>query len=362
MHGPAQPKPGKNLMAIFRTTNIDLYVCDVETPLREVLARINSAIPLYCQIVTDAEGKAVGTVTDGDIRRGLLRGLSLDAPARDCMYVDFKHGRADDPDGSTKTLFEKVRQVSFLPVLDGDRKPVEIIAPAPDEAAGIARAVVMAGGFGTRLGELTRNTPKPLVEVAGKPILEHVLQALEGAGINEIDITIHYRAEQIRGYIRERRNSATISLVEEKEPLGTAGAFSLLEDPPKKPTLVMNADVVTDVDFGALHKFFNDHDYDAVVCISPYSIDVPFGVVEFDEAGQFRGIHEKPKITRHIAAGVYYLAPKVFALVGMNERIDMPEVLERAHDLGMKIGVFPIHEYWIDLGRPTDIKSFNDDR
>lgn len=349
-------------MAIFRTSKIDSYVCGVETPLRTVLARINSAIPLYCQIVIDAEGKAVGTVTDGDIRRGLLRGLSLDASVRDCMYVDFKHGRADDPDGNTKILFEKVRQVNFLPVLDADRKPLEIIAPAPDVEAGISRAVVMAGGFGTRLGELTRDTPKPLVKVAGKPILEHVLQALEGAGIDNIDITIHYRAEQIRSYIQERPNSATISLIEEKEPLGTAGALSLLGESPKKATLVMNADVVTDVDFGALHKFFEDHDYDAVVCISPYSVDVPFGVVEFDDAGQFRGIHEKPKITRHIAAGVYYLSPKVFALVGMNERIDMPDVLERAHELGMNIGVFPIHEYWIDLGRPTDIKSFNGDR
>ncbi len=349
-------------MTLLKITDTTDYICGHDTPLRDVLARINSAIPLYCQVVTDGSGKAVGTMTDGDIRRGLLRGLTLDSPAEECMFVAYKHGLASDPEANLKQLYDKRRPVNFLPVLDEASRLVEIIAHDPQVDVGISQAVIMAGGFGTRLGELTRNTPKPLVEVNGKPILEHVLQSLEDAGIDRIDIAVHYMADQIESFVADRSNKATITLVEEKEPLGTAGALGLLSTAPKDTTLVINGDVVTDVDYNALHQFYLRHNYDAVVCVSPYSVDVPFGVVEFDANGGFRGIQEKPKITRHIAAGVYYLSPEVFALVRRGERIDMPEVLERAHGLGMKVGVFPIHEYWIDLGRPTDIHAFSKNR
>jgi len=349
-------------MTLLKITKTTDYVCRADTSLRDVLARLNSANPLYCQIVVDADGKVVGTMTDGDIRRGLLCGLTLSSPAADCMFTAFKHGLANDPEGNIKQLYDKRRPVNFLPVLDEASRLTEIIAYDPEVDIGISQAVIMAGGFGTRLGELTRNTPKPLVEVNGKPILEHVLQSLEDAGIDRIDITVHYKADQIRRFVKARTNKAAIALAEESEPLGTAGALALLPETPKDTTLVINGDVITDVDYGALHQFYLRHNYDAVVCVSPYSVDVPFGVVEFDQAGGFRGIQEKPKITRHIAAGVYYLSPEVFALIRRGERIDMPEVLERAHGMGMKIGVFPIHEYWIDLGRPTDIHAFTKDR
>lgn len=346
---------------MLRITNTMPYICRRDTPLRNVLERIN-ATSLLCQLVLDDGQELVGTVTDGDIRRALLRGLTLDARAEECMFTAFKYGSTTDPEGNARQLYDKRRPVNFLPVLDEQSKLAEIIAWDKEVNAGITQALIMAGGFGTRLGELTRNTPKPLVEVAGKPILEHVLAALEDAGVGKIEIAVHYLAEQIHSYVEGRDNKATVSLVEESEPLGTAGALALLSETPRNPALVINADVVTDVDFSALHQFYLRHEYDAIVCVSPYSIDIPFGVVEFDEAGGFRSIHEKPKITRHIAAGVYYLSPAVFSLVKKGERIDMPNVLERAHELGMKIGVFPIHEYWVDLGRPTDIHSFGKDR
>lgn len=346
---------------MLRITNTEPYACRRDTPLRHVLERIN-ATDLLCQLVLDENHKLVGTVTDGDIRRGLLRGLNLDAPATECMFTAFKYGLTADPEGNIQKLYDKRRPVNFLPVLDEELKLTEIIALAKEADAGISQALVMAGGFGTRLGELTKNTPKPLVEVAGKPILEHVLSALEDASVSKIQIAVHYLADQIHSYVGARENKAIISLVEESEPLGTAGALALLGETPKSPLLVMNADVVTEVDFSALHQFYLRHDYDAIVCVSPYSFDIPFGVVEFDEAGGFRGIQEKPKLTRHIAAGVYYLSPAVFSLVKKGERIDMPGVLERAHGLGMKIGVFPIHEYWIDLGHPADIQTFTKER
>ncbi|WP_425403015.1 sugar phosphate nucleotidyltransferase [Hwanghaeella sp.] len=346
---------------MLRITDTEPYTCRRDTPLRTILERIN-ATDLLCQLVVDDDGRLAGTVTDGDIRRGLLHGLTLDALAEECMFTAFKFGLSYDPDGIKDQLFDKGRPVNFLPVLDDQSRLVEIVSLNRQTGAGIEQALIMAGGFGTRLGELTKNTPKPLVEVAGKPIMERVLLALEEAGIDRTDVAVHYRADQIRTYVDKRSNKASISLIEESEPLGTAGALALLHETPKAPALVMNADVVTDIDFAALHQFYLRHDYDAVVCVSPYSFDIPFGVVEFDEAGGFRGIHEKPKFTRHIAAGVYYLSPEIFALVRKGERIDMPDVLERAHELGMKIGVFPIHEYWIDLGGPADINTFANDR
>ena len=346
---------------MLRLTETDAYICGPETVLHDVLSRINMTSPLLCQIVVDDDRRVVGTVTDGDIRRGLLKGMTLESPVKECMYTAFKYAVTTDPRSIPAQLYDKGWPVSFLPVLDGESHLIEIVAPDQPLESGIDRALIMAGGFGKRLGSMTRDLPKPLVKVAGRPILDHVLYALENAGILKIEIAVHYRADQIRSFVQQRPNVAEISLIEETEPLGTAGAFGLIPSHPEEPMLVINADVVTDVDYSALHQFYNNHDYDAVLCVSPYSVDIPFGVVDFDETGAFRTIHEKPKITRHISAGVYLLAPEVFGLVGQHEKVDMPDVLKRAHAKGMKIGIFPIHEYWIDLGRPHDIQSFNEE-
>ena len=331
------------------------YVCHPSMPMRAVLDRLDKTPHLF-QVVLDGEGRLLGTVTDGDIRRAMLKGVALDAPATDCMHVSPRTGRV----GEDAENIEKLEGIGstrrFLPVLDGDARLVEVLVQTASEP-GIAQALVMAGGYGRRLGARTRETPKPLLPVGGRPILDRVLGALEEAGVPKITLSIHYLGEQIRDFVAGRENVARISAVEEHEPLGTAGALGLIGDLGRAPLLVVNGDVLTRCDFAALHDFHVRHGLDGTIGVARYDIDVPYGVVRHDEDGLFAGVEEKPRISSFIAAGVYYLSPEFAALVPSGRPIDMPELLNSGREIGLRIGLFPIHEYWTDVGHPEDLEA-----
>ena len=213
------------------------------------------------------------------------------------------------------------------------------------------------GDVGRRLGDQTRETPKPLLPVGGRPILDHVLANLEGCGVRDIYVSVHYHAHQISRYVETRANNADIHMVEETEPLGTAGALGRIDTDGHAPILVINGDVITDVDLVALHDFHVRDALDATIGVARYDVEVPFGVVRRGADGLFAGIDEKPRISNFVAAGVYYLSPGVAALVAKDLPLDMPELLNRSRGLGHKIGIFPIHEYWTDVGRPADLEA-----
>ena len=334
------------------------HACSPDTCIRDVLARIDRSPHLF-QVVVDEAGRLLGTVTDGDIRRAMLHGVGLDAPVRRAMHTKPIVGRIGD-----ENHFEKLHGIgssrAFLPVIDADGKLCEICVAPATQAAGVAHALVMAGGFGRRLGERTVKIPKPLLPVGGRPILDHLLCRLEDAGIANIHISLHHFADQIQSFIGGRANRAQISFVEEDNPLGTAGALSRLSPRPNAPILVMNGDVMTNADVGALHDFHVRHGFDATVGVARYEVDVPFGVVRYGDDGLFSGIEEKPRISNFIAAGIYYLSPEFIALVPDNRPMDMPELLNLGRSIGLKIGVFPIHEYWTDIGRPDDLERAED--
>ena len=336
-------------------TDFGAYACSQATPIREVLTRLDST-PYLFQIVVDDDYRLLGTVTDGDIRRAMLHGVGLDAAATACMQIRPKIGVAGDPDGNRVKLAEVSSSRSFLPILDKNGVVVELLVHMAGEV-GISRALVMAGGFGTRLGERTREVPKPLLQVGDRPILEHVLCGLEKAGVRTVHVSVHYRAEQIAAFLSARDNQMTVGLIEETEPLGTAGALGRLNALGREILLVVNGDVITNIDYAALHEFHLRHGLDATIGVARYDIDVPFGVVRYGEDGLFAGIDEKPRISKFIAAGVYYLSPEFVALVPDDRPMDMPELLNQGRKIGLKIGIFPIHEYWIDVGQPDDLRN-----
>ena len=219
----------------------------------------------------------------------------------------------------------------------------------------------MAGGLGSRLGERTRITPKPLLPVAGRPILDHVLQNLELAGIGRICVSVHHLADQIECFVAERENRASIAVVHESRQLGTAGAIGLLDSEVRLDSLlVVNGDVITGIDYGALHDFHERHGFDATVAVAHHEVEIPFGVIRYSADGLLDQIDEKPKIKNFVAAGVYYLSPTYLALVKADEQIDMPTLLNRGKEIGLKAGLVPIHEYWTDVGRPDDLRAAND--
>ncbi|WP_340302376.1 sugar phosphate nucleotidyltransferase [Roseobacter sp. HKCCD7870] len=331
------------------------YVCLPSVSIRAVLERINRTAHLF-QLVVDTDGRLLGTVTDGDIRRAMLTGVGLDAPASVCMKTQPLTGRI----GETAKNFEKLGGIGstrrFLPILDDQSRVAELFIGSKGDL-GIATALVMAGGFGKRLGERTKCTPKPLLQVGGRPILDRVISALEDSGVPSITLSVHYLSEQIYDFVSARDNRAHIHFVEETQPLGTAGALGLVKDIERSPVLVVNGDVLTGCDFVALHDFHMRHGLDGTIGVTRYDVDVPYGVIRQDEEGFFAGIEEKPRISNFVAGGVYYLSPAFLALVPLGRPFDMPELLNSGREIGLRIGLFPIHEYWTDVGHPEDLEA-----
>ena len=338
---------------MIRLTDLDQYLAAPDTPIREVMARLN-ATPHLFQMVVDASGQLRGTVTDGDIRRALLRGATLGDPVAACMHTDFVFSRADDGDENDRLLTSGQRPVTFLPILDKHDRIVELLVGAGIDPA-ISVAIVMAGGFGRRLGAHTRKTPKPLLSVGGRPILDHLLQSLEDNGVRDIHVSVHYLADQIKSFVRDRDNQARIHFVEEETPLGTAGALGQIGEIGQSPILVVNGDIVTQVDFAAMHDFHDRHGYDGTIAVIRHDTDIPFGVVRYGEDGSFERIDEKPVLSHFVAAGVYLLSPVFAGLVARDEAMDMNELLNLGRQVGLSIGLFPIHEYWVDVGHPEDL-------
>ncbi len=319
-----------------------------------MLRRLDASGYLF-QILIDDCGRLIGTITDGDVRRAMLEGVQLDEPSIRCAQTKPLTGRIGDDNSNLQKLLRLGSTRTFLPLLD-DAGVVSAIL-YDNGRSGLGEALIMAGGFGKRLGERTRKTPKPLLDVGGQPILEHVVSALERAGTRTIYVSVHYLSDQIKTFFDRRSNLAKIDFIEEETPLGTAGAIGFLPEGQHDPVLVVNGDLITKVDYRALHEFYSRRQFDAVVCVARYNIQVPYGVIRYDQEGLFSGIEEKPEMSNFIAAGIYYLGPQFISLVRTGERMDMPELLTLGRTIGLKIGLFPIHESWTDVGRPEDLAA-----
>lgn len=339
-------------MNVQKLVRFEAHVCRPQASVADALARIDKATPNLFQIVISDAGRVLGTITDGDVRRAMLRGVTIADAVDKCMRTTPLLGRAGE-DVTNRVL---LRRAWFLPVVDEAGRLDHVLIQRRFEKP-FNRALVMAGGYGRRLGNLTREKPKPLLSVGGRPILDRVLEQLETAGISSIHLALHYRAGQIREFVAGRRNLAEISFIEETAPLGTAGALAQLSNHVDEPVLVANGDVLTEVDFGALHEFHTRHGHDGTVAVSRYETQVPFGVIRQTAEGLFAGIDEKPRLTHFVAAGLYYLSPEFIALTPRGRAVDMPELLTLASGAGLRIGLFPVHEYWKDVGRPGDLAA-----
>ena len=334
-----------------RLIEIAEYLASPAAPLAEVLERFN-ALDHPFQLVVDEDHRLIGTLTDGDVRRSILKGVPLDGPVARSMHETPVIGRT----GADTANLELLQSVPFLPLVDDSGRVTEVllaatVLPFPDAA------LIMAGGKGSRLGRRTRTTPKPLLPVGGKPILDHILHKLEAAGVRRVWIAVHHLADRIEDFVGARTSKADIGLIRESQPLGTAGALGLVPETLDEPILVLNGDVLTKTDFVALDAFHRQHGYDATIAVARHSVEIPYGIVRHDDGGAFRGIDEKPVLRNFVAAGIYYLSPAFVGLVAPNEATSMPALLNDGHRIGMRIGLFPIHEYWADIGRPEDLDA-----
>lgn len=333
------------------------HTCGPDVKIKDIMLEFNQR-QQHIMLVIDETDTLLGTVTDGDVRRVLLKGdTTTESPVSACMHATPKTGMVGEDEKNITALWKTNTSAPFLPIVDQDNQLVEVLLATIQESVSPRTALVMAGGFGRRLGERTKKTPKPLLDVKGRPILSHILDQLEAAGVEKIFISVHYLADQFETYLNERNNKAHITLLHEGVPLGTAGAISLLPDDMNEDFLVINGDVMSSVDLSQFTFMHQRNENDATIVLAQHEVNIPYGVIEHSEDGAFIGVNEKPCLRHFVLAGIYYLSPVFKALVKEGEYLDMPSLLNAGRSIGMKIGLFPLHEYWIDIGHPEDFDA-----
>jgi len=311
-------------------------------------------------LVADAAQRVVGVITDGDIRRGLLAGLTLESPATAVMTRDYISVGPDADRAGVLDLM-KARSIRHVPVIDGDRRLVAIhfLEALIGTAEKPNTAVIMAGGEGRRLRPLTDAVPKPMVQVAGRPILERIVLHLVGYGIRRIFISVNYLAHQIEAHFGDgSRFGCAIDYLHEREALGSGGALSLLPPDLAHPVLVMNGDLVSQFDVTRLLDFHAHEQAAATLAARHYRVDIPFGVVE-TRANRLCALTEKPAAHYLINSGIYVLDPAVLAMVPRDCFFPMTDLFERLLAEQRPVAVYRIEEDWIDVGRSEDLSRAN---
>lgn len=335
---------------------ISPHLIESSAPLVEALRRMNklpgNAMTLFA---IDGQGRLVASVTDGDIRRAIAAGVAPDAPVSDAMCSTCRMVRTGDADVS---LFDSWRKagIELVPVVDEDTRPVGVINIAAGASALPLRALIMAGGKGERLRPATLTTPKPLLPIEGKPIIEYNIEALEKAGIRQIYVSTAYLAQSIEGYIAKRDNTAEISCIRENEARGTIGAASMLP-PSTLHTLVMNSDLLTNLSLEDMYLSHRNSDSDVSIAVIPYKVKVPYAILDFDSAGNVSAIEEKPTYAYYANAGIYIFSPGALALLPAEGRTDATDLIAAAISAGLKVTHFPINGTWIDIGTPEDFRQ-----
>jgi dTDP-glucose pyrophosphorylase len=323
--------------------------------LRDALIAINAGILSGAVMVNREDGRLCGVMTDGDLRRMLLSGVSMDEPVtpyvtRDFTWVDENASRSHVLD------LIRARVIKHVPVVNDEMKLVgvhlleEMIAgwDLPNEA------VIMAGGRGARLGDLTNDLPKPMLRVAGRPILERIVIHLVGAGIKVIHIAVNYRREVIEDYFGDgSRFGCAISYLRESEPMGSGGALSLLPKLPQSPLLVMNGDLVSDFSLKSMLHYHQNGKYAATMALSVYSHKIPFGCVDFVD-GTVVALREKPSVRELVNAGIYVISPEVLHLVP-NGFFPITELLQSCLKTGRSVGGYLLQDDWADVGTPIEL-------
>lgn len=342
--------------------------CDVaklfvspDTTVRAVMECINGTLRGIA-LVVDAEGKLLGTITDGDIRRAMLSNPSTDQPAIKIMSSNGEPVTAAENTEPAELLRLMVEHsVRQLPLLDSGGRLVDLVTKddlLPSDAVTM-KAVIMAGGLGLRLRPLTDDTPKPMLLVGGKPLMERTVERLRRAGVRSVHVATHYKQEKIVDHFGDGDAfGVNLKYLNEEQPMGTAGALSLLPHS-EETLLVINGDILTDVDFSAMLAFHREHHAALTVAVRKYEVSVPYGVVEGD-GPLVRSLVEKPVMSLFVNAGIYLVEPRCLGFT-RDTPMDMTELISRLLEANEAVVKFPVLEYWMDIGKHTDYLQAQED-
>ena len=342
-------------------TNWKSILISPAATIRDAVRTIDSG-QLQIALIVDSDGRLLGTVSDGDVRRAILHGISLDSPASEIMNPKPTVATHND-DRNTILAVLQAKQLRRIPIVDDERRVVglesldELVRhPIRDNVV-----VLLAGGLGTRLRPLTNDTPKPMLTVGGKPLLEIIILNFIEFGFRRFYISVNYKAEIVENYFGDGSKwNIDIQYIHEGEKLGTAGPLGLLPNRPEHAMIVMNGDLLTKVDFDLLLNFHSAHRARATMCVREYDFQVPYGVVKLD-SHRLVAIEEKPVQRFFVNAGIYVFEPEVLDLVRPNTHLDMPSLFEGLIQKQMEAAVFPIREYWLDIGHQSDLEQAHGD-
>lgn len=312
--------------------------------------------------VANKVSKILGSITDGDIRRGLISGLLLEDCVTEFMFKNFKF--LNEENFKNQIISDlKLQNIRYIPFLDNEGLLIKIIDLNNLQALLPLDAVIMAGGKGERLLPLTKLIPKPLLKIGNKPVIEHNVDRLKKFGILNYHISINYLGEKIEDFFGNGdEKKINISYVKESTPLGTIGSITLVNKLVNKDILVMNSDLLTNIDYADFYNFFVGNDADMAIASVPYIVNVPYAVFELTDNNNIKSIKEKPKFTYYSNAGIYIIKRTIIEeFIPKNEKFDATDLIEKLVALNKKVVSYPLTTYWLDIGRLDDFNKAQED-
>ena len=328
--------------------------------LLEALAKINSLAPEPLVLfVVDDEQRMVGTLTDGDSRRALIAGASVNDKAEKIMLRNFRYMHHDDASNVQEIRRQKEMKMKLVPILDEERHIVDIINLEKYKTRLPVDAVIMAGGKGERLRPLTEKTPKPLLPVGDKAIIDHNVDRLISYGIQHINVTVNYLKEQIEAHYQEPRNGIQIETVREPKYLGTIGSIKFVPKFYNDTVLLMNSDVFTNIDYEDFYLHFQQHDAEMSVAAIPYNVSIPYGILDL-EGRNIHGLIEKPKYTYYANAGIYLIKRSALDEIPEDTFFNATDLIEKLIAEKKKVIRFPLNGTWMDIGTPQEYQKANE--
>lgn len=337
------------------------HLIDRHSGVRDALKQLDSLAADAILIVIDEDDRLVGSLTDGDLRRGFIKGLGFEDPLEKFIQPHPKYIYEDEYDQEAIEIYRK-NHYKIIPIVNKEMKVVDILNFKTRNTLLPLDAVLMAGGEGKRLRPLTDTIPKPLLKIGDKPIIEYNIDRLAKVGVKNLYLSINYLGEQLEAYFKNGSDkNLYIEYIKEEKPMGTIGSVLLVDEFEHDEILVMNSDILTNLDFEDFYKTFKLSGADMAVAATTYSVDVPYAVLETDENQRVESLKEKPRYNYYSNAGIYILKKELLNLIPKNTFYDITDLMDRILEMKLRLVTYPINGYWLDIGKHDDFKKAQED-
>jgi dTDP-glucose pyrophosphorylase len=339
--------------------DLSKYTINITSSVREVLEKISALVNIQTVFVINNNNEVIGSITDGDIRRGFLKGFSIDDNLEHFLFKDFRYIKEGESNFDELKEFRK-KKIKAIPLLSKENKLVKIIDFSNVKSLLPLDAVIMAGGLGSRLKPLTNKTPKPLLKIGEKEIVSYNFDRLYQYGVDNQHITINYLGEQIEDFCTSYNDKINFHIVHEKKFMGTAGSLSLIDNFENDVVLLMNSDLLTNIDYEDFYKSFIEKEADMMVASISYPVNLPYAIFELENSN-IKSFKEKPNYTYYANAGIYLIKKELLSLIPKETFFNATDLMELMIESGKKLMHYPIRGYWLDIGKHEDYEKAQKD-